>query len=84
MSSYIIESNVPLPPKYRAPLKSKYPFEQLKVGQSFLVPMSESEGDIEKLKRRMDAARYAAQKVTGLKFVTRVEDNNGVRVWRAK
>lgn len=70
-----IDKNVPLP-NGRAAYGSKYPFREMKVGDSFLIPgiKSVEAGSLLASARRM---------VPGAKFVTRTTDK-GLRVWRSQ
>lgn len=76
MSKFKIEKNVP-PPAPRCYL-GKYPFKDMKVGDSFFVP----EGSNHNLASMRQKA-YLAGKHHGMKFSTRYADG-GVRVWRIK
>lgn len=67
---YEIEANVPLPEEKS---KHNYPYEQLQVGESFLVP-----GGNMNLLCNYNNTRG---KKLGMKFVCRKE-GDGVRVWR--
>ena len=73
---YEIEDNIPLP-KSRSNATAKYPWKQLKVGQSFVV----STEDVDRASISAQAS-LAARKL-GVKFVTRHDKEAGiVRVWR--
>lgn len=39
--SFVIDDDVPLPPKTRAPVEQMYPFDQLEIGKSFFVADTE-------------------------------------------
>jgi hypothetical protein len=81
-----IDENVPIPPRVGNPANlqpraRKYPWLEMKVGQSFFVPLP--------LGRTFSAHScwLKNNKKTKLKFETRrvVEDgNHGVRIWRTK
>ncbi len=68
-----IEKNIPVPRAYAA--REKYPFHQMEIGDSFVVPVD-----------RGVAASVACswyKKKHGMKFVTRkTKDGKFVRVWR--
>lgn len=64
-----IDKHVPIPPS------GKYPFDELEIGDSFLVPNANS--------HNIAAASYAGARRTGYKFRTKTVDG-GVRVWRIK
>lgn len=75
---YQIEKNVPMPPIVRM---SGYPFAQMEVGDSFLVPF---DGDDEqKVRARVATAASTFGKDHGGKFSVRVLQD-GVRVWRTE
>ncbi|HQT62754.1 hypothetical protein [Acidiphilium sp.] len=63
-----IEKNVPMPMR-----RQRYPWRQMKVGDSFVVPGKTSGA--------FSGAKRAAAKATGFKFATRNVEG-GVRVWR--
>ena len=67
---FTIEKNVPMPKTSRV---SKYPFDKLEVGDSFLVAGGK--------KGTVAAAANAAAKRLERKFTVRVVED-GVRVWR--
>lgn len=72
---FVIEDGVEIPPigqAQRRPFSSKYPFAELEVGQSFLVP---GPG------RSVQSLSVRAGHKLGRKFVTR-QTNHGLRVWR--
>lgn len=80
---YQIESNIPMPKRTRT---AKYPFADMNVTDSFLVPIYEDE-DASKVVRRMQAAKTTAAsaltKLRGTKTsFTLAEVPEGVRVWR--
>lgn len=80
-----IEANIPIPP--RGPLVSKgrpalYPFADMQIGDSFMVPIKASDPQKQKrLAMRVTNAAYANARLHGKKYATRVMDG-GVRVWR--
>lgn len=65
-----IEKNLPLP---KERLRNSYPFNQMDIGDSFLVP----EGKMQVVLN----ANYRASKQLGMKFIAR-KDTGGIRVWR--
>jgi len=67
-----IEQGVPIPKLYL----SIYPFAEMVVGDSFLVPLKERH-------RAASAVSSFARKHPGVKFVTR-KVAGGIRVWRVK
>ena len=70
-----IERNIP-PPEYTQDNRVKYPFRELKVGDSFFVDGKE------KGHRARAAARQMTVR-TNITLLTRSE-NGGVRIWRIK
>lgn len=72
--AYEIDKGIPIPPRSCA---SKYPWADMKVGDSFFVP-----GNKTRCEAVQAAAKYRSQR-TAEKYVTRTKPN-GVRVWRAK
>ena len=76
---YAVERNVPAPGINRPSRATKYPFPQLKVGDSFFVPHDNNNRAIPRV--RSAASLWA--KYHNLKLVTRTVDG-GIRVWRVK
>lgn len=71
---YQVDENIPMPPRKRGSgRKSRYPFEQLEVGQSFLVTDRKyaSIGSTVARRNKQGEPKFAARTV-----------NDGVRVWR--
>jgi hypothetical protein len=80
VTTYKIESNVPVPPPRRGrPRKHKYPLAELQPGDSFFVPAPADE--LNKMQNRL--ATIGRQHVNK-KFVTRITRDapTGVRIWR--
>jgi hypothetical protein len=76
MSLYKVESNVPLPKKAASPgAPTKYPFADMKVGQSFFVPEKDTSP------KNVRASASLAQKRCKARFSVRTM-KNGVRVFR--
>jgi hypothetical protein len=74
-----IEKDVPVPKNITR--KSKYPFREMKIGDSFFVKDKE---DIKKTQRKMAAVAYMfCKKNSEYKFKTQALEA-GVRVWRVK
>lgn len=63
-----LEKNVPIPP--RRGREAKYPWRQMKVGDSFVAPAA------------IRGCFYASAKRFGYKIRVAVEGKNNVRVWR--
>jgi hypothetical protein len=77
--AFVIEKNVPIPAsRVRT---SGYPFREMVVGDSFLVPASQEQ--LKAVKNRLSSASRNFGKKSGVKFTVRQEDG-GVRVWRAE
>ncbi len=76
-----IEDDIPLPPIVRTHTTFKYPFADMRVGQSFAIPIGE-EG-VDRLEQRLRTATYRYTKQEGgtVRFTVRALDNE-VRVWR--
>ena len=71
-----VEKGLPVPKAVRAPRPSKYPWEELAVGDSFLVPT-----DTIKPGAVRNATWKANRTYPDRRFVTR-EVDGGTRVWR--
>ena len=67
MNQPLIDSNVPLP--------TRYPFAEMKVGDSFLVP-----SDVTRQAVAVAATRYGRKH--NMKFSTRQLKDGGFRCWR--
>lgn len=80
---YKIQANIPIPPRKASGRRKKYPFQQMEVGTSFLVPKKDTNGDLERLKSRMVSASSMASKAFGFKFTLRTLPE-GVRIWRVQ
>ena len=90
-----VEHNILIPPPGRVNTKKfaqrKYPFDLLKVGDSFFVPLDDrldKLGGLTLLQVSIKSAanKFASYHNNGHKHVTRVyrTDNPGVRCWRTK
>jgi hypothetical protein len=77
-----IEKNIPIPePKKR---KTKYPFQQMEVGDSFFYPLKEEcNTALLQMKLNNAACTYCRKNNEGKKFKT-TQLKSGVRVWRIK
>jgi len=83
MSEFTIEAGVSIPKKRTRGADVKYPFAQLKVGQSFYVPPDAGD-TLEVLMARMRNAGFRASKMyPGTKYTLRAWEL-GVRCWRVK
>jgi TusA-related sulfurtransferase len=74
---FTIESNVPIPANVKE-VRTKYPLEQLKPGESFYVKLE----DPKKNKNLRSSMAVRAKKL-GITIVT-YADESGVRVWRTR
>lgn len=79
-SAFRIEPKVPIPPRRRpgGSTRSKYPLDQMRIGDSFLVPKNE----YKKSNYVANVVHIRARKL-GIKIATRTTDD-GVRVWRVE
>jgi len=76
---FVLENNIPIPASRKSSGVCKYPWEDMKIGQSFFVPLSELTSE--------DARPSPPDslKKTGYRVQTRKLIENGVcgiRVWR--
>lgn len=77
----IIEQNVPIPQVSTG--RSKYPLEDMKPGDSFLVPCTDAKAQALKASIRGSAQRLTKKYKGGVKFVVLVRpEEKGVRCWR--
>lgn len=75
-----IEKGVPIPAVAQG--RSKYPFEALEIGDSFLVPVVGEEAQKKMRANLLSSARRITGR-TGAQFIVLVRnDEKGVRVWR--
>ena len=77
-----IESGVEIPPQSQPLRKTKYPFNRLNVGDSFVFPVATDE-DREAVQNRLQSAAANWGRSRGMRFVTR-RMTQGIRVWRVK
>ena len=81
-----IEDDIPVPPgSDRRSVERKYPLAELKVGQSFFLPLEEGD-DLKRMGNRLTQARQGYQKRNeGVRFTQRMWEKDGevgIRVWR--
>jgi hypothetical protein len=78
--SFTIDKNVPVPASTagRGPV---YPFTDMQVGDSFLVPVAAGEAATKRAAGLSRAASMNAKKNAGRKYTVRKVEG-GVRVWR--
>lgn len=87
--SFKLEEDVPVPARAAPNREAKYPFTDMAVGQSFLVPITKDDSDIARIRRRMNSACGTAQRRikktsgTDVRFTSRTVEE-GVRVWRTQ
>ena len=67
----------PLPIDKAIPLPSRFPFEQMEVGDSFAIPP-----DVQRTTASVAAARYGSKH--GMKFITRKMPDGTIRCWRTQ
>lgn len=72
---YKVERSIQIPGRCSGKMMP-YPYQEMKAGDSFFIPVSQ---EYEKVRER-DKARAAAR-TRGIKITTRVVDG-GVRIWR--
>jgi hypothetical protein len=73
---FAIEKNVPVHPGGRP---AKYPWRNMEIMDSFLVPCAPSERD--RTFSRITSCKSNAERSTGFQFIIRCEEK-GLRVWR--
>jgi hypothetical protein len=79
MTTHIIEANIPMPPAKGGPgRQAKWPFTEMKVGESVLVP-GQSCNTVHC--PGYNAAKQIAHR-TGAKFTGRAQGDGTVRIWR--
>lgn len=76
MSKYKIEKGVPL--LADGNIRSKYPFRDMEVGDSFLVELTKRPGCMS------TASSFAAGQDPCWKFISRATSEDTARVWRVK
>lgn len=76
---FVIEKNIPIPERRAA--KFIYPFAEMEIGDSFLVPILKE--DMKMKRSRITSSINNGRKRTGYKFTSRyLEAEGGIRVWR--
>ena len=83
-----LDDDVPVPTgSDRRPAEKLYPLSQMKVGQSFFLPLEEGD-DIKRMGNRISQARQGFQKRNdGVRFTQRIWEEDeviGIRVWRVE
>jgi hypothetical protein len=69
---YKVEKEITIPNR-----SSRYPFADMRVGDSFLVPFN----DAKKINNALQAMHGYARRV-GVKCTVRTQDDGSIRVWR--
>jgi len=84
-NSFKIEENIPLPTIPRGATSSpiKYPWAELKIGDSFFVPLVDKSIMTIRNGIIIDLKKFSNQTGHKIKITTRAIDN-GIRVWRIK
>ena len=78
-----IDKAVPIPDKNKSgKRKSVYPFNEMELNDSFLVPNPDNLSTII-LRNRVNSAAVYHSKIDGMKFTVR-DTVEGIRVWRTK
>ena len=83
-----IEDDIPVPPgSDRRSVERKYPLSELKVGQSFFLPLEEGD-DIKRMANHLSQARQTYQKKhEGVRLTQRMwekDEQIGIRIWRVE
>ena len=83
IDDFKIEKNIPVPEKNRIGRKRKphkYPYANMEVGDSFLVPFEEGKDHTKLYVSMWGGANHFGKNFGGKFLVRKVED--GIRVWR--
>jgi len=81
MSEYIIEKNIPM--TKGVVNKVIYPFLEMEVGDSFAINCkTEKDASNQRLKVLNQARQFILSTNSQMKFATRLQPNNVIRVWR--
>ncbi len=76
--AYKIEEGIPIPLQYRGGSKKKYPFDDMEIGDSFLVTCIKG-----KVKSVSASLIGSTRRVPHKSFTTRyIKEEKGVRIWR--
>ena len=79
MSDFVIEKGIPVPPSLRG---KRYPFNEMEIGDSILIPCGGESVNFERFRNRVTAYMSGARKENKeLKLVSRKVEG-GIRVWR--
>ena len=77
-----VETGIPTPVGYRHENRRKYPWKEMRVGDSFYVPTRQDQST-NKLQTSMGATAAGARKRLHARYTVRIE-GDGVRVWRVE
>ena len=83
-----IEDDIPVPPgSDRRSVERKYPLSELKLGQSFFLPLEDGD-DIKRMANRLSQARQTYQKKhEGVRLTQRMWEKDEqicIRIWRVE
>ena len=81
-----IEKNIPLPPRAGDGAPPKYPFLEMEVGDSFVIPADDPAFRTRQGGGRVHPAQncFAYYAKRGLKFASRSQPDGSMRVWRTE
>jgi hypothetical protein len=84
-NSFKVEPNIPLPniPRGAQPSPARYPWAEMKIGDSFFIPLLNKTLINVRGGLQIDLKKYYLQEGVKIKITTRSIDN-GLRVWRIK
>lgn len=81
--SYQVQSGIDMPPKSGDYYFYKYPFREMKVGDSFFVPRTDVESKIVGLSAGSSSKRHSLDGQPKIVFTVRtLADKSGCRCWR--
>tara|TARA_R100001086_G_scaffold236180_1_gene159522 strand:- start:218 stop:493 length:276 start_codon:yes stop_codon:yes gene_type:complete len=91
MADFKLTSNIPVPTDFRS-TELKYPFEDMKVGDSFFIAPEYEDETVKRLSNRIAQARQSYQKRcikqgNEVRFTQRMwveEEVAGCRIWRVE
>ena len=83
MSSVEIHGDIPMPDK-QSTRALKYPFEELEVGQCFIINLDQHASDKVEIERQLRAAAFRYGKKLGKKFSCRLIDDTKAGAWRTE
>ena len=91
MADYKVDSAIPIPTDFRT-TELKYPFENMKVGESFFITPEFEDESVKRLAGRLSQATQSYQKRMAkqgeeVRFTKRLwteDEQSGYRVWRVE